>query len=1406
MWRISSSLSYKCCYRNQKVTYCEVVRASINEIYRNGKKVVSAYIGPDTRIVYRSESSRMVWFIQMSEEMWQFEESGQIIFHKMINSLLPDVFKRWHDQKSHHVVTIVLFTSLDLSESKTPLGHGEIATNTRDYFRVVVDQVHISKWSKIMEKLRYEFFHFERDVRLQEDGKIRGRILPAVKGNLLQAISIASSLASSKFIDRDLRRTGVQTLIITPGAGIFDVDYDLMYQTSLKLLSIEIGVDLVCLSRAPLHVTPLLRYKTKDGLVKHCIPSWLDISFWSSTDRYTNQWIPRCKIYEIQMMGVMEDKVSSISIDYLTKGIFAPRSAEDVMTDYDNAIFKSQNELEAQRIVDEAIASAAPDLISRTRKANEILIEKSSMQVSRITARPVFSVSGQDNATNSDFKDNVTASLTLPAPHSAQTSLLSIAVKQSSSATTSPVLEPARNSDRSRWGFSKKSSTSSLRSLYLTDPKTIRKHISGGIFGTAREAASPNIPVVATQPDLPPETNTTLSTRQSSEGIHTPAVPILQFPKTPTSNFVSSSPSRPFAKRPSLTHRQSETSSLAFKRKENNPPKDASETAERHSMWMTIANPSNLPADKISNISNYGRWQFVYPKKVKRRAVKWRTLKSPAALPLLTPIFPSTKQFNEYRFQVYDATLYPGQSEYKTTDELLREMVAIRLSMGFQIVSKERVRNIEARSKSFGNPNGVVEVLPENAFNCRIYMSMGTQIHRLACDMQGTINIQMYANNDLQFLLFDRKYHPFVKTQYEDKYKPTTIDFFSSNPHQFNWNQIDQILTGNYDYVLEVQRMYCIRLVLVPVDVAQSLISPPLEAVPDKLNEEEIRLEGLKKLLVLLHRGKYYTREETKLISAKKMRPALLPETKFYTGNLGDFLLQLSDSRNGNGTEEQRGNSHSTKHHKDSLFIPSHLSSELLTRTIRLAKLAIEMQKGVKLVDRQWHRKTYDNCFTGSEFVTWLIGNFSDIESTEDAVEYGNHLMKQGLFQHADNRHTFLNGHYFYQLPAEYVLEFRGHENGSAGLHTNQKSKSSASLVNLASEPNNNTTLSEKSPNSPITSTPTKGKTSTNNTTKDTLNTSTQGHQQSAPLPKVLISRSLRYNADMAGRSKRPEVLTFHVDRVHNPKNCFHLRLEWLNTTPKLIDETIISIGRDTEQHGLKLVQVPMQEISQLPHSNPFVSLHRTRFVLDPFEFLKQYEADHKNNDNANGTDNNESVIEPVQSNNSTDTHTTPTSTTNDTSSSSTNNNTNDYANDTFSIMDMPALYFHKYMLKTLGYFTDIDPISAHVLQRIDVQYSWGKPTYNFPQYIHKSGLSLVQVLQDGEFVFMPNFLAASRIGLFTNKASHYQQQQQQQQQMPVTPESLRQELKNGCANKDELKVLFVKAKNAWESRRRPMI
>lgn len=62
------------------------------------------------------------------------------------------------------------------------------------------------------------------------------------------------------YIDRDLSRTGLSILVITPGVGHFAVNKNMLRLTTERLLDLGITLDLVCLAQLPLHVTPIFSF------------------------------------------------------------------------------------------------------------------------------------------------------------------------------------------------------------------------------------------------------------------------------------------------------------------------------------------------------------------------------------------------------------------------------------------------------------------------------------------------------------------------------------------------------------------------------------------------------------------------------------------------------------------------------------------------------------------------------------------------------------------------------------------------------------------------------------------------------------------------------------------------------------------------------------------------------------------------------------------------------------------------------------------------------------------------------------------------------------------------------------------------------------------------------------------
>jgi DEP domain-containing protein 5 len=611
-------------------------------------------------------------------------------------------------------------------------------------------------------------------------------------------------------------------------------------------------------------------------------------------------------------------------------------------------------------------------------------------------------------------------------------------------------------------------------------------------------------------------------------------------------------------------------------------------------------------------------------------------------------------------------------------------------------------------------------------------MTRSNQIHRLECDHSGTINVQVYTKRHIPRPEddFKREYHPFVKTKFASSYEQSLGNIFDPSIREVKWNLLDQQLAGFGDVDGASERMFKIRFVIVPATIKSGIT----EGVNEKLTPEELRVEGLRKVIGLIHRGSYQTPEEKKRLKGRK-KEKVPPEIKFYTGELGSYLVQLYEEYNLSESMNDKGTGSMKR--KDSLLVSS---LERLNKSIKLTHLAVEMQdslRGIRLVDRRWHWKTHKNCFIGQELVVWMLETFTDIHTADEAVEYGNSLMESGLFHHVEHRHSFLNGHYFYQLNPEYIIQNIKEKDKMGWFRPGHGRK----VSDLSANTNAEVISGKDSPLTPRLGTDGSTLKSNASYSSDTTNTP-------RTIPKMLISRALKFDVDSSGRSKRSEYFTIHVDRVHNPENAFHLRLEWLNTTPKLIEDAIVNISRVCDRYGLKLVQVPIEEINVLPNDYPFCSLLRTKFVLevpglDPEELTDP--------DNPLGDD---------------------------------------------------LFYYHKYFLHKLGFVVDLVPASSLMKTEIDIEYSWGRPAYSYGQYIHKSGLVIAQIVQN-EFVLMINSLHLSRVSVTGTGVQPGGLPPASASQTSVSPTDIIDEIKSECENGEKLRAVFNEARTIFIVRRR---
>ena len=688
--------------------------------------------------------------------------------------------------------------------------------------------------------------------------------------------------------------------------------------------------------------------------------------------------------------------------------------------------------------------------------------------------------------------------------------------------------------------------------------------------------------------------------------------------------------------------------------------------------WLTILNPSNPRTMPISLSDKFRRWQHVFPRLLPASSFKWKSLCSPAALPLTTEYFPTADQLqNEYQESPYLISQNEDEDlneQPRSGGELIRELVALRLAQGFQIVVGAAVA--EATGKASLK---VAEVFDKNYLvspGAMLFMSMGNHLHQLICGEENNVEVRRFVRKPAAsattqegpFTSTDSmRYDPQIRTVLSNVYEHRTI-VFRPPMLEYNWNYVDQYIAGYEESITDQFRLSCARFVLIPVEPPKK---PPSTLAED--NDEEIRIEGIRKLTQLFQRHRYVPPEESRFSAFGPQRENPNPLDIVY--KTLDPSLVIAAELDGLPLDEAEPNPR-----RSQLF---NNSEHFEKSNLNLSKLAQEIQgeKGVKLQDRRWHLRLHYNCFIGSEFTTWMLDNFKDIETREEAQEFGNELMKSGLFQHVERRHRFRDGNFFYQITSEYSRARPQSKGGWFGSRRADKSVPSTPLSESKESPIQDRSRSSSSAD------------------EESVDSGTRTPTSARRL-KVALSKVMKYDVDHRKKSYRPELIDLHYELIHNPDNCYHIRVDWINVTAKLIEDTLVSWATTADRYGLKLVEVPIDEISSIVDSQPLRSPGIVKLPIAVPESQPQQYFDAGSLGPQSRPDHH---------------------------------------------------FYHKAILKKFGFVLDMEA-ARNFPSDVDVTYSWGKPKYRFSQYIHRSGVLLIQITERDEFLLLANHLYSNRV------------------------------------------------------------
>ncbi|ODV59320.1 GTPase-activating protein IML1 ASCRUDRAFT_49092, partial [Ascoidea rubescens DSM 1968] len=1270
MWHLSSLLVNNCVYKNQPLNNSSLFSSTtndiiINSIYVNNKKFFSGYVDRNTKIIFRSKSARLTFLIQLSNEMFNFEEDGEIMFHKVINSIFPKILKHWSRLKINHLITIVLFTSvsdsidyLDSNWNKLTPGQRLSKNLTRDYYRVVVDQINVIHWDKIMYYLRYEFANFAKDILYQHnknDDKyyIRGKFLPTIKGNLLEAINLSTSLVADYFKDPDFRHTTNHFILITPGSGLFDVDYELFKTTSERMLSLENSFDIICLSQPPLYPTPLFRYSLKNDLI-HRIPSWVDTSFWedqvnSNDNVYNNNlyiWKPRCKIYEIQMMGVMQDDLKNLFIKFSQKQKTNSSNVKSVgsyMENYDNNVFSNDQSSSED---DSSTKGKLSLLHSKYYQPHTSLTNSGSLS----SALKHNISKGLPTAEETKFyaKSEIKTQNSRAYPSLKRISLLGLSSSKSTISSTPSNSSFAHSASASVLDINGELDNKSLTRNEILSIKTSFSNNDHPSRSKEHKVSELNIIRSHNR-----KYNRNINNEEPLTGKKSIKKDLNTVGNFKPKNYVR-------------VTENSNNNFSSFNRKIDF--KNGSSNEDYH-LGTFIENPSKSIAkpNSTAGIFENGKWSNVFPKSgsqtINKDSIKWKSLSTPAALPLTTSIFP-TKDALEFNYTNGSYEVISSKISYS---DLMREIIYTRLSLGFQICEGKAVSDFENSNNLLikyipDKRSYKTDIIPKSSV---IYLSLNDEVHRINAEDFGCVVMifrKRRSHNESPYSI--SVYRPYIRTRYAQQYTPSTINSLKSEPIVHDWNRIDHYLAGNRDEIKLYRAKYVILPMQYSFDEHKTSGTMRSRYQLNDFNLEEKTIEGIRNFVAQLTRETYKTVEENRKLKEKdkfnrfKLKQELIREPYFYTESLADFISEKSIFDKLQETKD-----------------PIVKIQKKFTKQISLVQLAQELQSvnGVNLINRTWHFKVHANCFIASELVNWMIENIEDISTREEAVALGKQYMAKKLFAHVEKRNEFLDGNYFYQLRPEFEIK-----------NLRKKSTSSAAtLLSSSTNPNNTSPVFTMPPPTPRTNYWAE---------PDTPNSNIEHKAEYAELSKSVV-----IDMDPEGtKSYRQELLTVHYDRVHNPDHCFHLRIEWLNATSKLIDNKISSWARRCEMNNLRLVEIPWNELYEITNKNPFHSFVDVKLALNPWE-------DEEFNESSCGT-----------------------------------------------IFSRNKFYYHGYLLNKSGFLLDNQPasITSKDQKRFNIKYSWGVPSYVYSQYVHFSGAYIAEIMDEGNLFLAPNNTHIARVNL----------------------------------------------------------
>ncbi|KAJ3020821.1 UNVERIFIED_CONTAM: vacuolar membrane-associated protein iml1, partial [Siphonaria sp. JEL0065] len=516
-------------------------------------------------------------------------------------------------------------------------------------------------------------------------------------------------------------------------------------------------------------------------------------------------------------------------------------------------------------------------------------------------------------------------------------------------------------------------------------------------------------------------------------------------------------------------------------------------------------------------------------------------------------------------------------NELQRVEALLVELISQRISQGFQIVvshaidkiplapvNEEPVQNLAQGGSKFwaAGPSAAVATAAAalasttpKAPTTRIsttmpyFLSFGDHMHKLFFDSSGkNVEVKRYTRR-VQYSMNNYNYKCMIWPKNLPGYIETDVVFAFPPLSNYAWNYLDHLIAGYLDEMTEALRFWRARFLLIPLDSVQNITNPFEDTTVD---DDDLRIAGFHRFVELFEKSRWHQPSSTE---PKKVQHASNLKIQFTTFTKSEFVKdEWNKLKLGVETDMLlRGVS--------DILLNSESAGGLqggLSKASPFLAIVTAMQNpvtGISIKDRTWHFKIYKKMFIGQECIDWMVRTFSDISTREEATEFGNFLCNKGVFQHANQKHKFLDGYFFYRISNDYI-SLKAREDGLLKEKEREKEK-------LEKEKDK------------------EGKFSRNGSTE----------LIDKHIPPIELSKRLVIDMDPHKKSTRNEMAILHYDTIHNTRNCYHFQLHWLVCTPRLIEDLLGSWARAAERCGFKFVEAPIDQARVSSNDSPFQSV-----------------------------------------------------------------------------------------------------------------------------------------------------------------------------------------------------------------------